>query len=73
MFLKLNVVEILTSQLMWSPVAEPVIVLTKTRYFIFINVFGNEQGTVLFKTPPFTGQCIVFQFRQKRRFLLVCR
>ena len=44
MFLKLNVVEILTSQLMWSPVAEPVIVLSKTRYFIFINVFGNEQG-----------------------------
>ena len=42
MFLKLNGVEILTSQLMWSPVAEPVIVLSKTRYFIFINVFGNE-------------------------------
>ena len=63
MFLKHNGVEILTNQLMWSPVAEPFIVLSKTRYFIFINVFGNEQGTVLFKTPPFTGQCIVFQFR----------
>ena len=37
--------------------------ITLPRYFIFINVFGNEQGTVLFKTPPFTGQCIVFQFR----------
>ena len=30
MFLKLNGVEILTSQLIWSPVAEPVIVLSKT-------------------------------------------
>lgn len=55
MFLKPNGVEILTSQLMLSLVAEPV-VLSKTRYFIFINVFGNQQGTVLFKTPPFTGQ-----------------
>ena len=52
MFLKLNGVEILTSQLMWSPAAEPVIDLSKIRYFIFINVFRNEQGTVLFKTPP---------------------
>ena len=62
MFLKPNGVEILTSQLMLSLVAEPV-VLSKTRYFILINVFGNQQGTVLFKTPPFTGQWIVFQFR----------
>ena len=42
MFLKHNGVEILTNQLMWSSVAEPFIFLSKTRYFIFINVFGNE-------------------------------
>ena len=30
MFLKHNGVEILTNQLMWSPVAEPFIVLSKT-------------------------------------------
>ena len=39
MFLKLNGVEILTSQLMWSPVAESVIVLSKTRYFISLLMF----------------------------------
>ena len=44
MFLKHNGVEILTNQLMWSSVAEPFIVLSKTRYFIFINVLETSKA-----------------------------
>ena len=37
MFLKLNGVEILTSQLMWSPVAEPLLYLVTLSLLMFLE------------------------------------